>query len=380
VHHREVTDMWKAFSRPWQLIELHVTTVGVVTLVSINSFLTRTRMSHENGIALAGRLRIVDDPQFPPHEFFSAAREFGCRIRHGAASFTDDAKMVVRSASLKFADARDTSPFDLIMNSGRTSLFWTARMFVQFMRVTLAGRGKEFVPYLAKYPLSVEATNDGVRRDPTSFAEMSYYSQTVFGFVGLDGVRRYVRYRIIPRDYGGGDSGMPSAEDRRHPWLQNPYDDETRSRNYLKDEIAARIARTGGVHYKLQLQLRDWPDAVSPEFISSGLIWSETEFPWRDVADITLDRALDYAESMLTSFDIGNHPPSLPVPPATSIDDYHSINHLRLKGWPARKARLLSYRLFGMLPKFPDSRQAPDWYGIPPMVPPPARVERPPAG
>ncbi len=364
--------MWGTAKRIWRRIELSLTTFGVVTLVSINSFLTRTRMSHENGVALAGRLRIVDDPKFPPHEFFSAGREFGCRLRHGAASFTDDAKMVVRSASLKLADARRNSPLDLIMNSGRTSLFWTARMFVEFMRVTMAGRGKEFVPYLAKYPLSLEATNDGVRRDPSSFAEMSYYSQTVSGFIGTDGARRYVRYRIVPRDYGGVDSGMPGPEDCAHAWLQNPYDDETRNRNYLKDEIAARIRREGAVHYTLQLQLRDWPDAVSPEFVSSGEIWSEAEFPWLDVAAITLDRALDYTESMLTTFHIGNHPPSLPVPPATSIDDYHSINHLRLRSWPAPLARLLSYRVFGMPAKFPDSRQAPDWFGVPLMVPPPA--------
>lgn len=140
----------------------------------------------------------------------------------------------------------------------------------------------------------------------------------------------------------------------------------------MKDEIAARIRREGAVHYKLQLQLRDWPEAVSPEFVSSGEIWSEAEFPWLDIAAITLDRALDYTESMLSTFDIGNHPPSLPVPPATSIDDYHSINHLRLRSWLAPRARLLSYRVFGMPAKFPDSRQAPDWFGVPPMVPPPA--------
>ena len=58
--------MGRMVGRIWRRIELSVTTFGVVTLVSINSFLTRARMSHENGVALAGRLRIVDDPRFPP--------------------------------------------------------------------------------------------------------------------------------------------------------------------------------------------------------------------------------------------------------------------------------------------------------------------------
>ncbi len=45
------------------------------------------------------------------------------------------------------------------------------------------------------------------------------------------------------RDYAGIDSGMPGPADRAHGWLQNPDNNETRNRNYLKDEIAVRIAR-----------------------------------------------------------------------------------------------------------------------------------------
>jgi len=77
----------------------------VTLLITAHSFFSKVRMSHENGIALRGRLRIAADARMPQHDFFEQGRTFACRIRHGAASFTDDAKLVVRSASIKFADS-----------------------------------------------------------------------------------------------------------------------------------------------------------------------------------------------------------------------------------------------------------------------------------
>ena len=111
-------------------------------------------MSHENGIVTRGRLRIVDDPTFPRNEFFTPGTEFPCRMRFGAATWKDDAKMVIRGAGLKFADDRRTSPLDLLMNSGELAIFWSARTFVGFMKGTIAGRGKNWTPYLSTHPMA----------------------------------------------------------------------------------------------------------------------------------------------------------------------------------------------------------------------------------
>ncbi len=354
----------------WVQLRLYV--VFVTALITLNSFVKQQRMSHENGITLRGKLRVVPNPTFPAHGFFAPGREFGCRVRHAAASWLDDAKLVVRGASVKFADERFDSPLDLMMNSGDVPLFWDARTFVGFMFGTMAGRGKGWVPYLRAHPQAMRGGADSVRRDPETFARMVYNTKTCLGFVGDDGVFRYVRYRLRPQPFDGHETGLPDAEDRAHPWLQNPYPDETRNRNYLKDEIRRRLdVDREPVRYMLQIQLRVRPPTPEPEWTTSQYPWDDSVHPWHDLAEITLTEALDYEEANLTWFDMANHPPTLPVPRGRSIDDPHSLNDLRLASISARKARLLSYKLRGMPPPFPDSRHAPDWVGVPPMPDPP---------
>ena len=97
----------------------------------INIF--RRRMSHNNAIGGRGKLKIVTEPKFPASDFFEPGREFPCRIRHGAAGYMDDAMGQVRSGSLKFADSRFRSPFDLQMNTGRHCFFWNASSFLEFV-------------------------------------------------------------------------------------------------------------------------------------------------------------------------------------------------------------------------------------------------------
>lgn len=354
-------------------IILALLTLLVIVLVTANSFFRRVRMSHENGILLRGRLRIVDGGAFPDHEFYAPGRLFACRVRHGAASFTDDAKLVVRSASIKFADARRKSPMDILMNTGRMPLFWNARTFWEFMRGSMAGKGKYYVPYLRKRPLAALGGGDSVRRDPESPHRLIYRTQTVFGFIGRDRIYRYARYRLVPSPFDGTESGAPDDWDRHHAWLQNPYLDESRGRNYLKDATRQALESGQVMRYTLQIQLRLPPpnEDDRPEWLSSAVPWDETMFPYLDLAELEVDEALSYKESMLTWFDLGNHPRSLPVPKARSIDDPHSLNHLRLAAIWANRARLLSYRLFGMPAAFPDTRKAKDWDGLPPLADPP---------
>lgn len=359
--------------RSWYLRkQLQAYVVFITALVTANSFFKRVRMSHENGITLRGTLRIVADPTFPEHQFFGPGLTFDCRVRHGAASWIDDAKLVVRSASVKFGGDRIESELDIMMNSGAVPLFWNARTFLEFMFGTMGGRGKAWVPYLRSHPQALVGGADSVRRNPDTFARLVYNTQTCLGFVGVDGVYRYVRYRLIPHPWDGTETGLPDAEDRAHPWLQNPYLDEGRTRNYLKDEIRHRLeVDHEAVHYMLQIQLREKPPGPDPEWVTSEYPWDESPHPWHDLADVVLDKALDYREAMLTWFDMANHPDSLPVPRGRSIDDPHSLNDLRLASIAARKARVLSYRIRGMPKQFPDSRKASDWVGAPPMPDPP---------
>jgi arachidonate 5-lipoxygenase len=355
-------------------LQLALVTLLVTLLVSANSLFGRVRMSHENGIACSGRLRIVDDPKFPPHDFFQPGQAFACRVRHAAASFKDDAKLVVRSASIKFQDDRFDSPLDLLMNTGTVPLFWNARTFVGFMISSMGGKGKSYVSYLRRHPQAAVGGGVSVRRNPESFGRMKYHTKTVTGFIGRDGVCRYARYRLVPDPEIEQESGEPDQWDRHHAWLQNPYRDETRTRNYLKDATREQLAAGNALCYRLQIQLRDKPpseEGPQPQWLSSAVPWDEKRFPYLDLATVELNTALSYEESMLTWFHMGNHPASLPIPKARSIDDPHSLNHLRLASIWARRARLLSYRLRGMPKAFPNTRKADDWVGIPPLRDPP---------
>lgn len=339
----------------------------MTTIVTVMSFARKRRMSHENGVAARGTFRVLDSPDIPAHEFFSPGREFPCRLRHGTVLFRDDAKMTVRSASIKLADSRFESPFDVLMNTGRVGLFWNARTFFDFGLMT--GRhGKHFVPYLRKYPQSVYGGGDSSRRNPESFSALSFNTQTCLGFTAEDGTRYYCRYRLIPIDgWTGLDSGALSQWWRDHNWLQNPYFDEERTRNYLKDEYRARLEHDGEVRYRFQVQLRERPPGREPQWATAKYEWYEEVTPWRDLAEVVMTEALDHTESMLTWFDVGHSPESLPVPMGVSIDDPHSLNNLRIAGRWAGRARLLSYRLRGMPDAFTDSRQDPEWEQIPPM-------------
>ncbi|MEM9624155.1 MAG: hypothetical protein AAF993_21125, partial [Pseudomonadota bacterium] len=332
---------------------------GVVTvLVTANSLFGKVRMSHENGILLRGRIRIIDNPQIPAHDFFQPGASFPCRLRHAAASFLDDAKLVVRSASIKFADARVDSPMDILMNSGNGPLFWNARTFVGFMRVSMRGRGKRYVPYLRKHPQAAFGGGDSVRRSPEAVDQLVYNSKTVFGFVGEDGIYHYARYRLRPAEAQSDSitANDPDDFDRAHSWLQNPHRHETRSRNYLKDKTRDWLEQGNTLNYVLQIQLRLPPpdDYHQPEWISSTVPWDESRFPFVDLAELHIDEALSYEESQLTYFDMSHHPASLPIPRGRSIDDPHSLNQLREASVWARRIRLLSYRFGGIPEPFPD--------------------------
>lgn len=355
-------------------IQLSIYTVLITLLVAFNSLVFRVRMSHENGVSARARIRILDDPRRPAHDFFVNGREFVGRVRHGAASFNDDAKKVVRSASVKFSDTRGRTPFALLMNTGDAPLFWDARTFASFMVVTMLGRGKYFVSHLRKYPQALVGGSVSVRRDPESFAGMSYHTQTCSGLIAADESRHLVRYRMIPWDGWSPETetGTPEPWDAALPWLQNPFQDETRTRNYLKDELIERVNdRKGRVRFRLQMQVRPWLDGPTQQWASSAWPWDEVETPWLELAEVELTEVLDYKEAMLTWFEITQAPKTLPIPNAVSIDDPHSLNHLRRASSWGRRARLFAYKIFGMLKKFPDSRHAPDWTSEPPMAEPP---------
>jgi hypothetical protein len=322
------------------------------SLVIVQSFVRRRKMSHNNGFAAAGRLQIVDNPQFPEAEFFEPGRTFPCRIRHATASMMDDAQLVVRAASIKFSDNPVESPFDVEMNTGR-SLFWSVSNFLTFANNQHEHGGIQYVSYYRKYPAGRDAAQDSVARNPTSYARLDYRSQCPFLFSAKDGKRRYVNFRLIP-----ADRDIEALVNRPDEigWFfgdQRILPDETRNRNYLKHEYRERLAR-GPIEYTLQLQLHEATDHDCELIFCSNKVWDAEAHPWLDLAHVTVDRMLTYKESMMMYFSLNHHPSSVGLIEATSVHDYNSLNYLRAKADIAKKARLLAHKWFGLPSELAD--------------------------
>ncbi|MEQ1909710.1 MAG: lipoxygenase family protein [Vicinamibacterales bacterium] len=330
-------------------------------------------MSHENGFVLRGRLRILDKIDIPANAFFHPGREFPCRLRHASVSFLDDAGLVVRGASLKFADAPIDSPFDMLMNTGSAAPFWNLDTFWQFTVGRLKGGRAHLVGYFTRNPRCYMNVRAAVRRDPKSYSDQHYHSQTPLQFIANDGRLRYAKFRLLPvladaanpiaSDNGtfpASDAlprdGVPNDDQLTEPWFQEALSHEPRSRNYLKDEYHSRL-KEGPVRYRFQIQLLNWQDGDSRHFELSSLYpWDDAECPWRDLADVEIVESLSYHEGNQCLFSLTHLPPALRVIPPLGYEDGPSMDYARVGGMVPRRARLLAYRLFGQPASIPDAR------------------------
>jgi arachidonate 15-lipoxygenase len=337
------TRRWWAWS---QLVGLRAI---CVSLIALNSFVTRTRMSHENGIVARGRIRVVDplDPAIPQNDFFIPGREFSCRLRHASVSLMDDAGLFVRAASLKFADADIKSPLDLLMNGGTAAPFWNMYTFAQFMYAKIRGGRAHLIPYFQANPRCFENVVSALRLRPDSFASLRYHTQTPFEFRARDGHLRYCKFRLLPEDRGP-ETGIPREDDLQTPWFQEARRGETLPPNYLKDEYIERV-RSRGAKYFLEMQLHEWqPDDEREVILNSLYAWEESAHPWVPVANVHIDSIHEedpYGYRCL--FEIANRPDCIGLIEPLSIYDPPSLEYLRVGGAVARRARLIGTKLFG---------------------------------
>lgn len=333
-------------------------TFGVLLAVFL-CFPKRQRMSHNNGIAARGTFKVVPDPKFPPHAFFSPGKEFPLRIRHASATFLDDAMNCIRSLSLKLANTEFKSPFDLQMNTGETSLFWSVTSFLKFAVLRKEKYGIEYREFYQKYPDGLEASKIATRRH-AAFERLYYFSKTPFLYNSSDGNNYFAKYRVVPFD-GSDDVDIVTDRSDEDQCNQRIENHETRGRNVLKYEYASLVAKQGSIRYRLQIQTRLASDAkTDPEICNNMVVWNEE---WHDLGVMEINETLDWRQSTLTSFSVNNMPPGLGVIPAFSIYDYNSLNYLRSHAEIAYKARMWSYFFFGMVPPIPDNnnRNVSDW-------------------
>ena len=306
----------------------------------------RQRMSHNKGVAGKGKLKIVDNPEFPEHDFFKAGREFACRIRHASVTFNDDAMNQVRSISIKFADEEFKSPFDLEANTGDIAIFWTAANFIKFVWNRREKGGVQYKSYYEKEPDGFKGAQESGKHKPTSFSKLDYYSKTPMNFTDKKGQSYYVKYRVVPGDLKVEGAVIPDDQ-KKTVYDQRVKEDEELTVNYLVEEYKSRVGE-GPVEYKLQMQLHKSEEHPAASIFDSRNVWDEGDHPWLDVANLSIDELLPFKETLKMGFNINQHPKSLGFIPATSIHDYNSVVYMRSKTNIAYKMRHLAYALFGM--------------------------------
>ena len=317
------------------------------------SFPHRKRMSHDNGVAGLGSLKVVDNPSFPEHDFFEAGREFPIRIRHATATFLDDATNGIRSISIKLSHHHFKSPFDIEMNTGQISLFWSAVSFLQFAKMRKEKYAVCYVEYLRKYPEGVRGAMGAMRRDPSSYTNLRYYCKTPFVFIGKDGIKRYAKYKVLPLN-NEPETGLQTERSEFEVPNQRVENLEKNGRNFLKYKFEDMVKK-GEAKYSIQIQLRTANDDDDPEIFNNMIPWDDRIHPWQPLAEFSIDESLDWKESTKSSFSVNNMPKNLGILPAKSIYDYNSVNYMRAHSEIARKARLLSLRIFGMVAPIPDN-------------------------
>jgi catalase len=330
----------------WSLTQVFVWG-GVVYYAALK---LRQRMSHNKGVAGKGKVRILDNPEIPEHDFFVPGREFKCRIRHASVTYADDAMNQVRGASIKFADSEYKSPFDMEMNSGFNTLFWTAWNFITFVSKRKENNGEQYEEYYADEPRGLYGAQVCGKHMPSSFSTLEYQSKTPSFFTDVKGNKYYVKYRLIPHDRNIEEALIP---EERLATIHNQRveEDDPNSVNYLVDEYRQRI-KNGPIKYRFQIQMHTPAEEDTDEIFNSFKSWDETH-PWKELAEVTIDEALSYDESVLIGFNIKHHPKSLGLIPSYSIHDYNSVSYMRTKVYPAYAARKWVYKRKG-IPQQPD--------------------------
>jgi len=101
---------------------------------------------------------------------------------------------------------------------------------------------------------------DGLRRAPSSFADLVYHSQIVYQFTPGDGRARLVKFRLVPGRPCTQTGLLGEATDQRRPWETKRAPDEARTRYYLRKEFVQRMEGLDAVRYVLQMQINDSVD------------------------------------------------------------------------------------------------------------------------
>ncbi|MGB7412762.1 MAG: lipoxygenase family protein, partial [Thermosynechococcaceae cyanobacterium] len=168
-------------------------------------------------------------------------------------------------------------------------------------------------------------------RNPDSYTQLHYYSETTYTFTSLDQQSFFLRYRLVNRDNPTADTGWLEPQDVKLPLDYLPrVASDTRPETYLQDQFRQQV-RQEGVRYLLQLQLQPVSDdpQANERAKDCTIPWEEADCPFHDVAVLDLDRILPDEVAEPLEFNPYHAPPELGLILAHSARETASVNHLR---------------------------------------------------
>lgn len=315
-----------------------------LAFASVASFVN-TRPHHaSSGGALVGRATVLKSANVPKSEFFTPGRTLTAHVRYSSAGYgghsRDDAGMDIRGCAIKLVAT--TFSLDLVMSTGQGCGFFNLENFLTFLDVSVSGSDERHREWYGRHPSAATSHISAYKRAPSSYAELDYATQTCLEFIASDGKRYAARFRCVPAGRGVGTPVRPSTEglpdyDDQVAIVSTHADThrkrrpgETRAKDYLSAELAARVSAGRAVELRVQIQLR--PVSGSYQLFNPSVAWDEAEYPWSDLLSLTLPDYLPPDEADALAFDVGRLPPAtLALFDAKSTADYNSLNQARAR-------------------------------------------------
>jgi len=206
--------------------------------------------------------------------------------------------------------------------------------------------------FIKPNPLLVDINIGGLRRNPASFCNQSYYLLHPMVVKTKDG-DKWARFRIVPNGYDQSipDEGMlQGIEAQRTFWCQiRSRNVEEYPQDYLRAEFRGRCRPADDdaqPTYLVQMQLHDI-DTSRPLYnnplLDTRFTWNPETSPWTNMATFSPDTALSEHDTLRLHFNPGHHPKGFSLYSASAIHDFRVVMWARVRIYMvARWFRLLT--------------------------------------
>ncbi|KAM1805985.1 hypothetical protein ACFX11_029181 [Malus domestica] len=292
----------------------------------------KSRYFHRIGVSGKGTLKIYDNIKgLPDHKIFCPGKSYPVIVRHSnSLSADDDARIDARGAAVRILsdETSDSSLFDLTLKTGNAFYARTIADFATWLVCGLPAREE----YVKRAPHVRDAVWTSLRH-ANSYAELHYYSNICRLFRFEDGQEMYVKFKLRPSDENISEEagkvepiGILPPDTGAIP----RNDNDTRPLLFLAEDFQSRV-NAKGVRYIFQLQVRPVPhdEAARDIALDCTKPWSESEFPYIDVGEISINHNLSAEQSEQLDFNPFLRCHEVDVIRASSCSQSASIDHGR---------------------------------------------------